>query len=75
MCAETSFVISNIVTSPLPPNIAFSLSSARIFTLVRGILKIVLLNVYPKLFDHLRSRERTLAHDRLQFWRKVERFR
>ncbi len=43
--------------------------------LVRGILEIVLLNVYPKLFDHLRSRERTLAHDRLQFRRKVERFR
>ncbi len=36
MCAETSFVISNIVTSPLPPKIAFSLSSARIFLLFAG---------------------------------------
>ena len=44
-------------------------------SLILRILKIILLDVYPKLFDHLRSRERTLAHDRLQFWRKVERFR
>src|SRR3989344_3435906 len=33
-CAETSFVISNIVTSPLPPNITFNFASARILRLL-----------------------------------------
>jgi hypothetical protein len=35
-CAETSLVISNIVTSFLPPKIGFSLSSARMLRLFWG---------------------------------------
>ncbi len=36
MWAEASFVISNMVTSSLPPKTSLSLSSARIFLLLEG---------------------------------------
>src|SRR3989338_11121549 len=43
MCAETSFVISNMVTSPLPPKSGFSLSSAKIFRLLAGFWRLLAL--------------------------------
>src|SRR3989338_2956238 len=35
-CAETNLVISNMLTSPLPPKIGFNLSSAMILRLLVG---------------------------------------
>src|SRR3989344_2324225 len=49
ICAETSFVISNIVTSLLPPKTAFSLSSARIFRLFFGFWRSCFL-MYSQIF-------------------------
>src|SRR3989344_7439607 len=43
MCAETSLVISNIVTSPLPPKMAFSFSSARMLRLLVGFWRLFFL--------------------------------
>src|SRR3989344_954672 len=40
MCAETSFVISNMVTSPLPPKSGLSLSSAKMLRLLAGFWRL-----------------------------------
>ena len=41
--------------------------------LIRRILEVVLLNVFPKFLDHLRSRERTLPDDRFKVGGEVKR--
>ena len=56
----------------LPAEDCLQLVVRQDISLVCRILKVVLLNIYPKLFDHFRSRERTLAHDCFKFGRKVK---
>ena len=60
---ETSFVISNIDTLPLPPNTAFSFSSALIRRRLIGVLQLVLLDVVPDLLGHFGARQRHAADD------------
>ena len=59
----------------LPAEDGFQLVIREDIAFVCRILKIILLDVFPKLLDHFGSRERPRADDRREFRRKIKRLR